>query len=294
MRIFLTGATGFVGRHMRKALVEDGHQVIGFARHPEADEKNVTWLSGDIRDTDALVDGMAGCDAVVHLVGIIREKGAATFAAIHVEGTEHVITAAQQVGISRYLHMSALGAGPKQPTEYFRTKWQAEELVRATGLDYTIFRPSLIFGPGDGFINTLVNQLRFYPIIPIIGAGEYTFAPISIYAVCAAFVQALRLDGPTLAKTFELCGPEILTYTQIVDLLAAHTRIRKPRIHIKPATIARLIRGVRTLHISLPITQDELTMLMMGSVCADEAARAVFDLPQITLGEGIKEYIRGR
>ncbi len=294
MRIFLTGGSGFVGHHLRKALVADEHQVVALVRRPQADEHGVTWVTGDIQDSDLLHEAMAGCQAVIHLVGIIREKGAATFARVHVAGTEHIVSAMQQLGISRLLQMSALGAGPKGPTEYFRTKWQAEELVRATGLSYTIFRPSIIFGPGDGFINTLVSQLRYFPVIPVIGAGDYTSAPISIYAVCAAFVQALSLDGETIAKTFELCGPQVLSYTQILDTLAAYTHIRKPRLHIKPNTMAMLLHLAGALHIALPITQDELQMLMMGSTCTEDSAQSVFTLPRITLAEGIKEYIRGR
>lgn len=292
MRIFLTGATGFIGRHLRKALVADGHQVVGLARHPQPEEQGVTWVSGDIQEVDSLIEGMQGCQAVVHLVGIIRESKRQTFAQVHVQGTEYVIAAMQRLGITRLLHMSALGAGPKQPTEYYRTKWQAEELVRATGLDYTIFRPSLVFGPGDGITSLLIQQLRLYPVIPIIGAGDYLFAPISVHAVCAAFIQALRLDGPTTAKTFEICGPQVLTFTEIIDTLAAYLRIRKPRIHISPRVMSALIRLGRELHLPLPISQDEMTMLLLGNVCSDESARKVFNLPQITLAEGIEEYAR--
>ncbi len=293
MRVFLTGATGFVGSHLRRALTRDGHQVTALARTPPADEGDVTWVAGDIGDVEALTEGMAGCAAVIHLVGIIRERGTATFAGVHVQGTEHVLAALRRARVPRLLHMSALGAGPKQSTEYFRTKWAAEELVRAAaGIDYTILRPALIFGPGDGFISTLVEQLRRYPVLPIIGDGKYSFAPISIHAVTATFLQALALDGSTTAKTFELCGPETLTYTQILDLLAARLHLRKPRVHLPAGLMALLISLGHFIHLPLPITHDELTMLLQGSVCADLTAQQVFDLPRITLAEGIREYVR--
>ncbi len=294
MRVFLTGATGFVGRHLCAALLAEEHQVVALTRKPRAEERGVTWVIGDLDEVDVLGEAMTGCQAVIHLVGIIRERGTATFAHVHVAGTEHILAAMQQRGIARLLHMSALGAGPKAPTDYFRTKWQAEELVRATGLHYTIFRPCVIFGTGDGFINRLLGQLRRYPVLPIIGAGKYPFAPISVHAVCAAFTQGLRLNGPTAAKTFELCGPEVLTYTQILDILARHTRIRKLRLHISPCLLSAVIRLAGMLHLPLPITRDELTLLELGSVCSDEIARQVFELPQITLTEGIKEYVRGQ
>ena len=213
---------------------------------------------------------------------------------MHVQGTEQVLAAMRRVKIPRLLHMSALGAGPKQHTEYYRTKWAAEELVRASGLDYTIFRPSLIFGPGDGFISMLVDQLRFYPVIPIVDKGDYPYALISIHAVASAFMQALRLNGITTAKTFELCGPEVLTYTQILDLLTRQMQIRKARVHL-PAGLTRFgIRLLHFLHLPAPLTQDQLSMLLQGSVCTEHAANQVFDLPRITMAEGIQEYVYRR
>lgn len=291
MRIFLTGATGFIGTHLRRALVRNGHQVVGLSRRPPSEEEGVAWLQGDINDPETLVDGMSGCGAVIHLVGIITEHGEETFQRVHVQGTEHVLAAMRRAKVRRLLHMSALGAGPKSPTEYFCTKWAAEELVRASAIDYTIFRPSTIFGPGDGFINTLVAQIRRYPVIPIIGSGHFRLAPIAIQAVVEAYLQALSLDGPTQAKTFELCGPEVLTFMQIVKLVAAQMHVNKARVHLPVGLVRAGITLLRFLHLPSPITHDQLTMLLLGSTCTDQTAAQVFDLPHITLAEGIREYI---
>jgi len=292
LRILLTGATGFIGTHLRRALVRDGHEVVGLTRRPQDEEEGVTWLVGDVNTPETLVEGMNGCGAVIHLVGIITEHGDSTYQRMHVQATEHVLAAMRRVKVHRLLHMSALGAGPKQATEYFRTKWAAEELVRASTIDYTIFRPSTIFGPGDGFINTLVDQIRRFPVIPIIGKGDYPMAPISVHAVVEAYLQALSLDGPTTAKTFELCGPETLTFAQIVSLLAGHMGINKARAHLSVGLVRFGIRLLQFMHIPSPITQDQLTMLLLGSVCADQSTVQVFDLPRITLAEGIREYVR--
>jgi NADH dehydrogenase len=292
MRIFLTGATGFIGTHLRRALVRDGHQVVGLTRRARAEEEGVAWVPGDVNDQELLVESLHGCGAVIHLVGIIVEQGEETFQRMHVQATEHVLAAMRRAKIHRLLHMSALGAGPKQPTEYFRTKWTAEELVRASAIDYTIFRPSTIFGPGDGFVNTLVAQLRRYPVIPIIGKGDYPMAPISIHAIVQAFIQALKLDGPATAKTFELCGPEVLTFEQIVKLIADYLGISKTRVHIPVGMVRFGIDLLRFMRVPPPITQDQLAMLLLGSVCADHGAVQVFDLPHITLAEGIREYLR--
>ncbi|HEY3376735.1 MAG TPA: complex I NDUFA9 subunit family protein [Armatimonadota bacterium] len=291
MRVFLTGATGFVGTAVRHALVRDGHQVVGFARHVPAAEEGVTWVSGSVGQLDTLLDAMDGSQAVVHLVGIIREHGEQTFTRVHVQGTEQVLSAMRRLHITRLLHMSALGAAPKAPTGYLRTKWEAEEAVRGAGVDYTIFRPSIIFGPGDGFISLLAQQLRRWPVTPVIGNGQYAFSLISIDAVASAFVQALQLNGPTLCKAFELCGPETLTYAQILAILAEQLRIRKPRVHIPVALVTVAARLAQGLRLPSPITLDELTMLTQGSTCLQTNSRQIFVLPQITLREGIRTYL---
>jgi len=292
LRIFLTGATGFIGTHLRRALVRDGHQVAGLTRGPREEEEGVTWVRGDVNDQELLVESMHSCETVVHLVGIITEHGEQTFQRMHVQSTEHVLAAMRRSKLRRLLHMSALGAGPRQPTEYFRTKWAAEELVRASAIDYTIFRPSTIFGPGDGFVSTLVTQLRRFPVIPIIGKGNYPMAPISIHAVVQAFIQALSLDGPATAKTFELCGPEVLTFEQIVNLIAEHLGSKKARVHLPVGLVSFGIDLLQFMHVPSPITRDQLTMLLLGSICVDHGAVQVFDLPHITLAEGIREYVR--
>ena len=288
MRIFLTGGTGFVGRHLRVALHEAGHAVTALTRHPLPDEAGLTWAKGTLDDADALAAGLAGCDAVVHLVGIIRETRGATFAQVHVGGTAQVLAAMGKTGVTRLLHMSALGAEPEAETEYFHTKWEAEQLVRATGVDATIFRPSLVFGPGAGFTEPLIHQLQSYPVIPIIGSGEYTFMPISIHAVCAAFVQTLALDGPTRGQAFDLCGPEVMSYASILLTLANALNVRKPVVHV-PIGFMRLVIGMaETLHLPFPITNEQLTMLLAGSRCARREVLP-FDLPEISFKEGIAE-----
>ncbi|OPZ81824.1 MAG: 3 beta-hydroxysteroid dehydrogenase/Delta 5--_4-isomerase [bacterium ADurb.Bin429] len=291
MRIFLTGGTGFVGTRIRDALLTDGHEVTTLTRRERPHVAGITWIPGTLDDTDSLEEGMRGCAAVVHLVGIIRERRGATFQSVHVDGTRNVLAAMKAAGISRLLHMSALGAGPKAETAYFKTKWAAEESVRASGVAFTIFRPSIVFGPGDGFITLLARQVRVLPILPIIGTGAYLMAPVSIHVVTAAFTAALRMNGAAVHKTFDLCGPQILTYEEIVNLLIEHLKRPRRKVHL-PVWLMRLVTGTaKVAHLPLPITRDQLAMLLKGNVCEEHHAQEVFDLPVISLREGIGEYL---
>src|SRR5215467_9604980 len=152
MKVFLTGATGFVGKHMLERLLAEGHAVRALARNPQkdnlAEHAKVELVAGDVIEGTGLNQGMQGCDAVIHLVGIIVEKGKNTFEAVHHVGTRNVVEAAKGSGIQRLVHMSALGARADGVAAYQTSKWKGEEEVRKSGIPYYILRPSLIFGPG--------------------------------------------------------------------------------------------------------------------------------------------------
>ena len=182
MRIFISGASGFVGHHTIQALVSQGHAVRCLVRKPTPallTIPQVETVQGDVTSPTGLQQAMSGCDAVIHLVGIIRafpQRGI-TFEKLHIEATRNILTAAQEAGVSRFLHMSANGAGPDCPEAYGATKWQAEELVRQSGQQWTIFRPSLILGHDGAFTRMLVQQILFLPAIPVIGDGPLSTQP---------------------------------------------------------------------------------------------------------------------
>src|SRR4029077_5907359 len=161
MKVFLTGATGFVGRNMLKRLLAEGHSVRALVREPEKagalKVEKVDLVAGDVVEGAGLDQGMQGCDAAIHLVGIIVEKGKNTFERVHHLGTRNVVEAAKHVGLKRVVHMSALGAGADGAAEYQTTKWKGEEEVRRSGIPYCILRPSLIFGEGDGFVTQMMD-----------------------------------------------------------------------------------------------------------------------------------------
>ncbi|RNB52545.1 complex I NDUFA9 subunit family protein [Brevibacillus gelatini] len=301
MKVFLTGATGFVGKGVLQRLLADGHDAVCLARPGSKDKLRaertgpgrVYLAEGDILDVESLKSAMAGCEAVIHLVGIIREqpgKGI-TFSKIHVEGTKNVLEAAKQAGVRRFIHMSALGSRPNATSAYHRTKYEAEQLVRASGIPYVIFQPSVIFGPGDEFVNMLADLVRM-PATPVIGDGSYPLQPVARKTVADVFVQALSLPDAT-NQTFETGGPDRLTYAEILDAIGeaiGKKRVRK--IHIPLALIKPVVNMLEGFSF-FPITNTQLTMLLEGNACRDgQRLYDTFPTDKIPFRSGISTYLR--
>src|SRR5262249_3477922 len=200
-RIFVAGATGFVGRSVVRALLNRGFLVRCLVRHGSErllkGFESIDRVPGDVLRPEGLVACAEGCAAIVNLVGIIREHRArgVTFERLHVQATANLLRVAREAGVKRYVQMSALGARPDARSSYHRTTSRAEEAVRDSGLQWTIFRPSIIFGPGDEFISPLAGMIRRLPAMPVPGDGQYRLQPIPVEQVAEGFAQALRIDG---------------------------------------------------------------------------------------------------
>jgi NADH dehydrogenase len=226
---------------------------------------------------------------VIHLVGIIREFPARgiTFERLHVETTRNVLGAAQAQGVKRYLQMSANGTGPAATTEYHRTKWQAEEAVRGSALDWTIFRPSLIFGRGGEFVTMLADLIRKLPVVPVIGDGQYRMQPVAVAQVAESFVRALTMPE-TVGRIYLLGGGESYSYDEILDLTGKAigrdqvTKLHQPLFMVKP-----MIKMMEHAD-SFPITSTQLEMLLAGNVCDTAEWAAAFGIEPISYAEGIR------
>lgn len=294
--VFLTGATGFVGGHLAARLAAEGHRIRCLVRR--LDHRRAAYLkdldaelaAGDILNPDALREAIEGCGAVIHLVGIITEPPGFTFKQVHVKGTVNVLDAAAAAGVRRYVHMSALGAGSDASTTYFQTKWQAEEAVRASGLDYTIFRPSIIYGPGGEFINMLLRQIRLMPLVPVIGDGNYRMQPVSVHDVAFCFSRALA-DGGTIGEEYELGGPESLTYNELVHTICRAAGKRRALIHLPLALVRPVVRLLERFLRHSPVTTDQLKMLLAGNVCDTTRMREHFGIEPVAFEQGIKEVL---
>jgi uncharacterized protein YbjT (DUF2867 family) len=298
MKVFVTGGTGFVGREILGQLLSAGHEVRALVRDGSQDKlaghRNLETHVGDVTDAASLVGALDGCDAVIHLVGIIREfpgRGI-TFKKMHVTATENILEACDEQGVRRFLHMSSNGTRENGSTGYHRTKWRAEELVRDSGLDWTIFRPSLIFGRGSEFVKMLTELIRRVPVVPVIGDGQYRMQPVSVAQVAVSFVKALAMPE-SIGKTYHQGGSESYTYDAILDLTGKAmgrkqvTKVHQPLFMIKP--MIKMLQGFE----QFPITEDQLKMLVEGNVCDPDEWAQAFGLVPISYAEGIGECVQG-
>ena len=271
-KVFLTGGTGFVGTEILRELARNKYKVkvLTHSQKPKVQSKLVEVVKGSVLDTDSL-DSVKGCDMIIHLVGIIREipwKGV-TFEKLHVEATRNMIKAAKANKIKRFIHMSANGAKPKG-TRYQTTKYRAEQLVKNSGLNYTIFRPSFIWGDTGGLRVQLGNMMKRFPLIPYFGDGNYKFQPVSIKTVAEAFVKSIN-NRKAFNKIYHLGGPKVYTYKELLDIIAEKTGRKTVKIPI-PMWVARIAVTLLDWLPQFPITNDQLTMLLDGNVCGSSEA----------------------
>ncbi|MGH8004692.1 MAG: complex I NDUFA9 subunit family protein [Limisphaerales bacterium] len=290
--IFVAGATGFVGRHIVKKLVAHGHSVIALA-HKRLDEvlkgAAVEKREGSILDLNSLRSAIKEVESIVNAVGIIKEVKDKTFDGIHRQGVENLIAAARENGIKRFIHISALGAGTGIDTAYFRTKEAGEKGLMNSGLDWTIFRPAMIFGTGDGFSTEILNLMKKGPFIPVIGKGDYKLQLVYIEDVAEYVAQALK-KPETIGQIYCLGGPDIMAMNEVLDFLARWKGIRKPKMHI-PFFIMRPVSAVmQALLPNPPVTPDQITMLLAARTCDPAVASKVFGIKFKPWAEAIKEY----
>jgi len=302
MKVLVTGATGFVGHEIVKQLHAAGHAPRLLVRNPLSPKvrglvpRYATEIhSGDVLEANSLKPALEGCDAVIHLVGIISEVGRQTFERVHTEATQNLVAAAQRSGFKRLIHMSALGTCAEARSRYHQSKWAAEQAVRDSGLDWTIFRPSIIYGPGDGFVNLFAQVSKFSPVIPLIGGGKTRFQPIHVGDVAHCFVRALSEPRST-KQTYDLCGTEVLSLAEIVDAILQITGRRRIKLPL-PFSLTHTLAGCaeflfnRLLGQSPPLNRDQVLMLRSDNVGNGIEAIRLFELTPVSFHKLVASHL---
>ena len=297
MRVFVTGGTGFVGNHLVNALLDDGYQVRCLVR-PGSEKKligreAVEFWPGDIFDGEArLADGMEDCQAVIHLIGIIREfpRKGITFERLHYQAAVQVVNAAQAAGIRRYIHMSSLGTRPNARSRYHQTKYKAEEYVRQSALSYTIFQPSVIFGPDDNFVNLFKQLMIKTPLIPVVGDGSYQIQPVDVRTVARAFTLSLK-EEKAIGRVFQLPGRDRFTFNDILNIIARTLGKKIIKVYI-PVGLIRIMAYFLEGLPGFPLARDQIVMLLDGNIGNETSFYEEFGIAPTPFEAGIKEYIQ--
>ncbi|HSP71202.1 MAG TPA: NAD-dependent epimerase/dehydratase family protein, partial [Gaiellaceae bacterium] len=236
MTILVTGGTGFVGGHVVHELRAQERPLRLLVRDPRAGARaaglGAELVQGDMTDADSLRRAVEGCRAVVHLVAIRRGRPQ-DFERLMVQGTRDLLAAAKQAGVERFVHMSAAGTSEQtaQVVPYFRAKWESEQAVAGTGLAYTIFRPSFVFGRDGGALPMFMRQARYSPVTPVVGTGLAKIQPIWVDDVAAYFAAAID-KAEAVNRVFELGGPDVVTWNELYARIAKVLGKRRGRLNI--------------------------------------------------------------
>ena len=265
MRIAIIGATGFVGSHAMTHLVAHGHEVVAISRSGRRLDgwgEPIEARAADVTTGSGMSAALAGADAVVHLVAIPRETGGRRFESVNVDGVRRAVAAADAAGIRRFVHLSVLGVAEDPGLAYLRSKWRGERIVRESGLDWVVLRPSLMFGEGDGFFRLVRTTLKWWSpgVVVIPGDGQTRFQPLSVDDLAIAIERSV-VDGERAASVYELGGPRWWTYREIVDEVMRVTGMRRLKVGLP----VPLLSGVTTVTDRLlpifPVSHDQIASL---------------------------------
>jgi uncharacterized protein YbjT (DUF2867 family) len=271
-RVAVFGGSGFLGSEIAARLSAQGLAVRLAVRHPDTipvDDANLTPVYADVRDETSVGLALEGCQAAVNAVGLYLERGAETFEAIHELGALNVAHQCAVLDIHRLIHISGIGADPRSPSSYVRARAKGELLVTDVFAATTILRPSVVFDPVDKFINLLADITRRSPVLPLFGSGETRLQPVFRGDVAEAVVRALR-DSDTREKTYELGGPHVFTYRQLVEMVAAQANRRRLILPI-PFPIWDILAATASLLPGQPLTRDQVTLMRTDNVVSKSA-----------------------
>ncbi len=280
MTVAVVGATGFVGTSVVPQLAGAGHRVVAISRNGIRRSEwpaSVAARSGDVVTGRGLGAALEGVDVVVHLVAIPRETRGRTFEDVNVRGTERVVEASRAAGVRRIVHVSAMGVTDDPKLAYLSSKWRGEQAVRESGLEWVVLRPSLLFGPGDGFFNLVKVTLRWWSpgIVAIPGKGDARFQPLAVDEVAIAIERSVS-DPERAGSVYEIGGPAHVTYREIVDEVMAATGMRRLKVGMPIPLISALTAVTDRVLPVFPVSHDQISSLQRPNYTEIDAFERAF------------------
>ena len=271
--ITIFGGSGFIGRYIVQQLARRGWRIRVAVRRPDGalflkplgQVGQITPVMANIRDDASVAAALVGADAAINLVGILHKQGRQTFGAVHVEGAQRVARAARAAGVARFVQMSALGADSNSASDYARSKAAGEAAVREAFPTATIIRPSIVFGPEDGFFNRFAGIARLAPVLPLIGGGKTRFQPVYVGDIADAVDRILEAPE-TAGQTYELGGPTVYSFRELMEILLQE--IGRKRLLVPMPFFAASIQGglFEMLPVPPPLTRDQVRLLRQDNV----------------------------
>ena len=297
--ILVTGAGGFVGSHVLPALIDAGHRLVGLVRTDASADRvrrrlapaqlaSVEVRIGDVTRRDTLADAFTCVDAVLHLVALPRDwDGGQTLRLVNTEGTRNVVEAARAAGVRRFVHQGAMGVVDDRALHYASSKARGEAIVAASGLDWTILKPSLLYGPRDGFFNILAGLVRLSPgIVPLTGSGRARFQPLAIGDL-ARIVVATFAGPATIGGTYELGGPRWWTYREIMEEVLRAMGARRLLVPTPVPLIRLVAASAELVRLPFPVATDQLRQLRLDNIGPLDGVRAAFGFEPRDMSGGL-------
>jgi len=296
--ILVTGGGGYIGSHVVRRLADSGEQVRAMVRdrHRATSEGRIKGLSieiveGDVSVPESLPPAFDGIQAAIHTVAIAIEKGGRTYEQINYQGTVNVVDAAQTAGVQRFINLSQLGANSTLPYRFLASKGRAQEYVAASDLEWTAFRPSVVWGPEDEFANTFARLIPFSPLIfPIVGDESSKFELVWVEDVTSSIHKALS-DADTFGKEFELGGPEILTLEEIERRTLAAVGAKRVMLRFPMPLLRLIVTLMEALLPAPPVTRSLLELLSVSNVTTDNALPKFVPDPRPFTSENVSDYM---
>jgi uncharacterized protein YbjT (DUF2867 family) len=298
VKIVVVGGTGFLGRHIVRALLDADHDVTVVGRHPES-VSGIALLAGanaargDITDPQSLTGALEGADAVVMSVTfpnypMEQARKGLTFERYEAEGSKHLIAEAKRAGVKRFVFISGAGADPASSKSWYRAKGLAEQTIKSSGLDYVIIRPSWIYGPEDKSVNKIVSMVRLSPVVPRLGVRPQRIQPLHVDDLADAVARVFAREEWN--ETFELGGPQVMTMEEVVDTIAKVLGKKRAQIPI-PRPLARLGTAPLLLLPTPPMTPTGVEFASQDGLVDMRAARRALGVDPVPFEEGLRRYL---